>query len=62
MNIDETKEKLLKKEIKISNLSSSEVKEIKKSVEKDLNIKREELRSLNEKIKQMKVKIDNWAN
>ena len=52
MNINEKKEKLINREISISDLSSNEVEKIKK----------QELKSLNEKIKQMKLKIDNWAN
>ena len=62
MNINEKKEKLLKKEINVSDLTSDEVNEIKKIVEKDLVSKKEELKNINIKIKQMKTTIDNWAN
>ena len=62
MSIEKKREKLLKKEISISDLSSSEVELMKKSVKNELNKKKVELNNLNLKIKAMKEKIDNWAN
>ena len=62
MEIDEKKEKLINNELLISDLTSEEVEKIKKSLKIDLNSRKEELINLNKKIKEMKIKIDNWAN
>ena len=62
MDIKGKKNKLLNKEILVSDLNSEEVEKIKKSIQKDLDLKKEELSNLNKKIKEMKKKIDNWAN
>lgn len=62
MDIKGKKNKLLNKEILVSDLNSEEVEKIKKSIQKDLDLKKEELSDLNKKIKEMKKKIDNWAN
>ncbi len=62
MDIEERKEKLLKKEINISDLDSQEVETIKSSLKVDLASKREELKQINKKIREMKTKIDNWAD
>lgn len=62
MDINEKKDKLLNKEISISDLTSDEVEKIKKSVKKDLEVKKEELNDINQKIKNIKIKIDNWSN
>ena len=62
MNIEEKKEKLIKKEISISDLNSNEVEVIKKSVKEELEKKRLELNNINLKIRNLKTKIDNWSN
>ena len=62
MNINEKKEKLINKEISISDLNSNEVEKIKKYIEEDLTLKKQELDSLNEKIKEMKNIVDNWKS
>ena len=62
MDIKGKKNKLINKEILVSDLNSEEVEKIKKSIKKDLDLKKEELSDLNKKIKEMKKKIDNWAN
>lgn len=62
MDIKGKKNKLINKEILVSDLNSEEVEKIKKSMRKDLDLKKEELSDLNKKIKEMKKKIDNWAN
>ena len=60
--IDMKKEMLLNDEISVMDLNEKEVKKIKESFEKDLEDKRQELSELNQRIKDVKVKIDNWAN
>ena len=62
MNIDEKREKLINKEISVSDLSSKEVEQIKNNVKIELEKKKIELNNLNCKIKELKTKIDNWAN
>ncbi len=62
MNIKEKKEKLINNEIAISDLDSSELEQLKNIVKKDLDAKRLELSKLNEKIKEMKTKIDNLVD
>ena len=62
MDIKGKKNKLINKEILVSDLNSEEVEKIKKSIKKDLDLKKEELSDLNKKIKEMKKKIDNWVN
>lgn len=62
MEISEKGKKLINKEISISDLSSKEVKDISKSIKKELELKKSELNNLNEQIKNMKKRIDNWAN
>ena len=62
MNINEKKEKLINKEISISDLNSEEVEKIKESVKKELELKKQELDNLDKKIKEMKKKVDNWVN
>ena len=62
MDINEKKEKLIRKEISIADLTSYEVEEIKENVKQDLISKKQELNDLNQKIKNIKGKIDNFAN
>lgn len=61
-SIDEKKQKLINKEISVSDLTVDEVEKLTKAVSQDLDDKKEELNNLNKKIKEMKVKIDNWSN
>ena len=44
MDIKGKKNKLINKEILVSDLNSEEVEKIKKSIKKDLDLKKEELR------------------
>ena len=62
MNIDEKKQKLINKEISVSDLSIEEVEYLKTQVRKELNEKKDDLNKLNKNIKAMKNRIDNWAN
>lgn len=62
MNIDEKKQKLINKEISVSDLSLEEVEYLKTQVRKELNEKKDDLNKLNKNIKAMKNRIDNWAN
>lgn len=62
MDVNKKKEKLINKEISVYDLSSKEVEEIKEIVEKELEDKKNDLNNLNKKIKDMKVRIDNWQN
>lgn len=62
MNIDEKKQKLINKEISVSDLSLEEVEYLKNQVRKELNEKKDDLNKLNKNIKAMKNRIDNWAN
>ena len=56
------KEKLLNNEISVFDLTDEEILEMKKNVKKELVSEKEKLDKLNKRIKDMKVKIDNWAN
>lgn len=62
MNMNEKKEKLINQEISVFDLTNNEVKQLKDIVRNDLEKKKKELDNLNQKIKDMKTKIDNWAN
>lgn len=60
MNINEKKDKLIKNEISIFDLTDNEIEEIKAKLDNDIQKKKKELDTINKKIKNMKVKIDNW--
>ena len=60
MDINEKKEMLLNQEISIADLTLEEVEQIKEIVQKELKMKKQELDKINQKIKEMKLKIDNW--
>lgn len=60
MDINEKKEKILNQEISIADLSLEEVEQIKELVQRDLKNKKQELNDVNQRIKEMKIKIDNW--
>ena len=58
MNYDEFKGK----KINVADLSDEEVKVLILDVEKRIKTKQKELEELNEKIRKIKIKIDNWNN
>lgn len=60
MDINEKKEKILNQEISIADLSLEEVEQIKELVQRDLKNKKQELNDVNQRIKEVKIKIDNW--
>ena len=62
MDMNSKKEKLLNNEISVFDLTDEEILEMKKNVKKELVSEKEKLDKLNKRIKDMKVKIDNWAN
>lgn len=61
-DINEKKEALMEQKISVYDLELEEVKKIKATIQKDLKAKRQELDEINQKIKGMKTKIDNWSN
>lgn len=61
MNIKKKKEMVINGEISVYDLKSKEVESITKSVQKDLDDKKQELAELNQKIRDVKVRIDNFA-
>ena len=62
MDSKEILEKLIKKEISVTDLSSQEVKLAISDAKKMLKEKTKELEEINEEIKDLKKKIDNWEN
>ena len=62
MDINEKKEMLMKDELSVYDLTQEEVKKMKKIIKKDIDKKRIELNEINNKIRDMKIKIDNWSN
>ena len=60
MNYENVKKQLQNKEISVLDLSCKDVKSITKKMKKELEEKQIELNELNEKIKDMKVRIDNF--
>ena len=59
--IQELKEKLMNNQMTVLDLSNDEVKILKKEFKNDLDINYKNLEKINKKIKEIKVKIDNWA-
>jgi len=62
MDVREKKEKLWKQEISLVDLTTEEVEELKKSFQKDLRLKKQELNRINKDIRAMKSKIESWSN
>jgi hypothetical protein len=58
--VKELKEKLINSELSVDNLTGNQVKILIKELENDLKTKQEELDELNKKIKDIKIKIDNF--
>ena len=61
MNYENVKKQLQNKEISVLDLSCKDVKSITKKMKKELEEKQIELDELNEKIKDIKVRIDNFG-
>ncbi|MCI8309482.1 MAG: hypothetical protein HFJ45_04685 [Clostridia bacterium] len=59
--IQELKEKLMNNQMTVLDLSNDEVKILKKEFKNDLDINYKNLEKINKKIREIKVKIDNWA-
>ncbi|MBR2289596.1 MAG: hypothetical protein IJ867_03060 [Clostridia bacterium] len=62
MSLNSKKRMLINEEISVFDLTPEEVAKMKKSFEKDLQNKKQELKEINQKIRNMKTRIDNWAN
>jgi predicted translin family RNA/ssDNA-binding protein len=62
LNTDELKEKLLNGKIDIDSLSDEEVAIMNNEMKNELDFQHERLSNINKKIKEIKVKIDNWNN
>lgn len=62
MDIKNKENQLVKRKISIDDLTDDEVNQIKKSISKQLLQKRNELKILNQKIKDMKKMIDSLSN
>lgn len=60
--INTLKERLKNKEILVKDLSEEDVKILKKEFEEDIENHKKELEEINNRIKNIKVKIDNWNN
>jgi predicted translin family RNA/ssDNA-binding protein len=60
LSTNELKEKLLNGEIDIDSLSDEEVALMNTEMKKELSFQNERLANINKKIKEIKVKIDNW--
>ena len=58
--VEKKKEKLINQEISVFDLTQKEVIKIKDSVENELDLKKQELKDVNQKIKEIKTKIDNY--
>ena len=59
--IQELKEKLMNNQMTVLDLSNDEVKILKKEFKNDLDINYKNLEKINKKIREINVKIDNWA-
>ena len=62
ISVKKKKEMLLKDEMSVFDLKQKEIKKIRESFEEDLEEKNQELSKLNQKIRDMKTRIDNYAN
>jgi predicted translin family RNA/ssDNA-binding protein len=62
LNTDELKEKLLNGKIDIDSLSDEEVAIMNNEMKNELDFQHERLSNINKKIKEIKIKIDNWNN
>ena len=59
-NIESLKEKLKNREIKVEDLTDEEVINLIEEFKKEIDENSKELEILNKKIKDIKIKIDNW--
>ena len=62
ISVKKKKEMLLNDEISVFDLKVKEIKKLKESFADDLEEKNQELAKLNQKIRDMKTRIDNYAN
>ena len=62
ISVKKKKEMLLNDEISVFDLKVKEIKKLKESFADDLEEKNQELATLNQKIRDMKTRIDNYAN
>ena len=62
ISVKKKKEMLLNDEISVFDLKAKEIKKLKESFADDLEEKNQELATLNQKIRDMKTRIDNYAN
>lgn len=61
-NIKRIKEELKKKKISVKDLSNEQVKLLKEEFEKDIESYIKELEEVNDRVRNIKFKIDNWNN